>query len=126
MVQDSNQKFSKFKIIELIENIPDPRVERCRKHPLVSIFFIVFVTGLCGANNWVEVESMGEALQDWIQKFVPIPCGIPSHDTFGRVFSLICPKAFNKLLEEWVGFIRKHIQGEVVNFDGKTLRGTKK
>jgi len=125
MAKDHNQESSEFKIIKLIKNIPDPRIKRCQKHPLESIFFIVFVAGLCGANNWVEVVSMGEALEDWIKKFVLLPFGIPSHDTFGRIFSLICPKAFNKLLEEWVSFIRKHIEGEVVSFDGKTLRGTK-
>ena len=122
---DDNYTTPEFKIIDLIKNIPDPRIERCQKHPLVSLVFVVFVTALCGANNWVEVESMGEALEEWIRKFVPLPSGIPSHDTFGRVFSLICPKAFNKFLEEWVGFIRKRVKGEVVNFDGKTLRGTK-
>jgi len=86
MSLDDNNLVPKFKIMNLIEGIPDPRIERCQKHPLVSIVFIVFVTGLCGANNWVEVHSMGEALQAWIRKFVPLPYGIPSHDTFGRVF----------------------------------------
>lgn len=114
-----------FKIIDLIEEIPDPRLIRCQKHPLNSVIFIVLVTGLCGANNWVEVESMGEALQDWIQLYVPLPNGIPSHDTFGRIFSLISPKAFREFFEKWISFIRKEISNEVVNFDGKTLRRTK-
>lgn len=125
MTENDNNLKPKFKIIELIKEIPDPRIERCQKHPFVSIVFISFVTTLCGANNWIEVESLGEVIQDWIKEYVPLPFGIPSHDTFGRVFSLIRPESFRQFLEKWVNFVRQRVKGELINFDGKTLRGTK-
>jgi len=114
-----------YEIVNLIKKIPDPRIKRCQKHTLVCIVCVTFVAGLCGANNWVEVESIGDAIKSWIQKFVPLPFGIPSHDTLGRVFSLICPHAFLSFFDEWVKSVRKNINGEVINFDGKTLRRTK-
>lgn len=113
-----------YKIIKLLEDVEEPRVPRCQKHPLISILFISIVGALCGADDWVHIEAMGNALQDWIVKFVPLPNGIPSHDTFGRVFSLIKPESFNSFLQSWATFLREHLDKEIINFDGKTLRGT--
>jgi hypothetical protein len=68
---------------------------------------------------------MAQSMQNWITQYVPLPHGIPSHDTFGRVFSLICPKEFNNFLIKWSALLREKPEDkEVVNFDGKTLCGT--
>ena len=76
---------TKSGIIQLIHIIPDPRQHSCNfKHPLASVIFITLVTALCGADDWMEVEVLGNVLKDWIHQFVPLPYGIPSHDTFGR------------------------------------------
>lgn len=117
---------SKPKIIEYIEEIDDPRnPSSCNyKHPFVSIIFITFIGALCGANDWVEIENIGNEMKDWIKKFVPIPNGIPSHDTFGRLFTLVDPKAFGNFLIKWMDSVREKISGEVISFDGKTLCGT--
>lgn len=118
----------KPKIVEYIESISDSRSKFSLnfKHPLSSIIFIVFVCSLCGANNWTEIETMGKAMQEWIAKFVPLPNGIPSHDTFGRIFGLIDPKAFNDFLIKWMDSVRERFSIDVISFDGKTLRGTAK
>lgn len=117
---------SKSKIIEYIEEIPDSR-NKCAlnfKHPLSSIIFIVFVCSLCGANNWTEIETMAKGMQEWISKFVLLPNGIPSHDTLGRIFGLIDPKAFNNFLIKWMDSVRDRFSKDIISFDGKTLCGT--
>jgi predicted transposase YbfD/YdcC len=124
----SNEHPNKFKpkIIQYIEEIPDPRNPSSFnfKHPFSSIVFIAFITTLCGANDWVEVEVTGNAIKDWIAQFVPIPHGIPSHNTFGRIFSLINPTSLNDFLIKWMESMREKIPQDVISFDGKTLRGT--
>lgn len=116
----------KPKIIQYIEEIPDPRNTRSFnfKHSITSIIFITFVSALCGANDWIETEVVGNSIKDWFTKFVPLPHGIPSHDTFGRVFSLINPRAFNEFLIKWMGVLREKFSQDIISFDGKTLCGT--
>ena len=116
----------KINLIKYIEEINDPRSTSSinYKHPFVSIVFIAFVASLCGANDWVEIEATGNEMKDWISKFVPIPHGIPSHDTFGRVFSLISPEAFGNFLIKWMDSIREKMSEEIISFDGKTFCGT--
>lgn len=122
---EKNQNESTPKIIRLIEQVPDPRIDRCKRHPLVSVIFIALVATLSGADDWVEVSEIGKMLEDWFKRYVPLPNGIPSHDTFGRVFGLIEPTAFNKLLINWADQLRQRTDKEVIAFDGKTLCGTK-
>jgi len=112
-------------IIQYISVIPDPRQHSCNfKHPLISVVFTALVTALCGANDWMEVETLGNVLKNWIAQFVPLPYGIPSHDTFGRLFSILSPKAFNEFLIKWMNHLREKREKDVIAFDGKTLRGT--
>lgn len=117
---------TKPKILEYIEEIPDPRNQSSLnfKHHLSSVIFTAFICSLCGANDWAEIETMGKAMQEWIVKFVPLPNGIPSHDTFGRIFGLIDPKAFNNFLIKWMESVREVFSKDVISFDGKTLRGS--
>lgn len=113
------------KFIQYIEEIPDPRGNYCNfKHPLVSIIFIAIIGSLCGANNWPEVVVVGNTLKEWISRFVVLPYGIPSEDTFERVFSMIRIESFNQLLTSLMSIFRETLEGEIVSFDGKTLRGT--
>lgn len=115
----------KPKIITLIEQIPDPRIERCKRHPLVSMVFVALIATLSGADNWVEVAEIGEVLEDWIKLYVKLPNGIPSHDTFGRTFALIDSRRFNQLLMDFSEVMRERVDKEVIAFDGKTLCGSK-
>jgi len=114
---------TKPKILELAENIPDPRSENFKKHPLVSMIFIALVGTVCGADDWVAIADTGKHLEDWIGQYVNLPFGIPSHDTFGRTFGLIDNQAFSQFLISWADHLRVKATHEVVAMDGKTLRG---
>jgi len=114
-------------IIRYIEEISDQRSTKSLnyQHPLSSVIFIALVAGLCGANTWTAVHTIAVGMKEWIAQYVSLPNGIPSHDTFGRVFSILCPNEFNNFLIKWSSLLRsKYGEKEVVSFDGKTLRGT--
>ena len=117
------KKTTKPKIIELAEGVPDPRSDKFKKHPLVSMIFIALVGTVCGADDWVAISDTGEHLADWIGKYVKLPFGIPSHDTFGRTFGLIDNQAFSQFLIDWAEHLRIKRDKEIVAMDGKTLRG---
>ena len=114
---------NKPKIIELAERIPDPRSEKFKKHPLTSIIFMALVGTICGANDWVAIADTAEHLKDWIRRYVDLPFGIPSHDTFTRIFGIIDNQLFSKFLIDWADHLRMKSEHEVVSMDGKTLRG---
>lgn len=77
---------------------------------------------ICGADSWVEIEQFGQAKEQWLRKFLLLPHGIPSHDTFGRVLAWIDPEEFRTAFLNWVSTIQKITQGQVVAVDGKRLR----
>lgn len=105
--------------------LTDPRSERNQRHPFVSILSIAICAVICGADNWVEVEAYGNAKQEWLETVIPLPNGIPSHDTFGRVFRMIDPEEFERTFLGWVQTVSQVTQGEVISIDGKELRGSK-
>jgi len=80
---------------------------------------------ICGADNWVDVEMFGQAKQAWLETFLALPHGIPSHDTFGRVFRWINPEAFETCFSEWTQALCRLTAGEVIALDGKQLRRSK-
>lgn len=104
--------------------VTDPRVDRTKDHKLVNIIAIAICAVICGAENWVDVELYGNSKLPWLKTFLELPCGIPSHDTFGRVFGRIDAKEFQKAFFEWVMAVNDLIEGQIVNIDGKCLRGS--
>ena len=110
-------------IVERFGMLEDPRTGHARRHELLDIIVITLCAVICGADNWVEIEEFGKAKEDWFRRFLRLPNGIPSHDTFGRVFSLLDPDQFATCFMDWVCSVRELAQGEVVAIDGKTLRG---
>jgi predicted transposase YbfD/YdcC len=102
--------------------LPDPRVARARRHELLDLLTIARCAVLCGADGWVDVEAFGKAKLAWLRTFLPLPNGIPSHDTFGRVFAALDPAAFETAFLGWVRGVTTATAGEVVAIDGKTLR----
>jgi predicted transposase YbfD/YdcC len=102
--------------------VPDPRVERTKEHHLLDILVIAICAVLCGANDWVGIATFGVARRAWFQTFLALPNGIPSHDTFGRVFARLDPEAFAQAFLNWTQAIRDVLQAEVIAIDGKTLR----
>jgi predicted transposase YbfD/YdcC len=104
--------------------ISDPRVDRTKEHKLVDIIAIALCAVICGAENWVDIELYGNSKLAWLTTFLELPHGIPSHDTFGRVFRRIDAQEFQKAFFEWVMSVNDLIQGQIVNIDGKCLRGS--
>lgn len=105
------------------KSLEDPRIDRAKRHELIDIIGITISAVVCGADNWVEVEEFGKAKEEWLRGFLKLPNGIPSHDTFGRVFSRLAPERFGECFMSWVRSISELTRGEVVAIDGKTLRG---
>jgi len=109
-------------LIGYLRVIRDPRVNRTKRHPLESVLFIAICGVLSGAESWVEIEDFGNARKDWLTQYADLPEGIPSHDTFGRVFSQLDPREFQKSFLNWVKTAAIRTQGGIVSIDGKTLR----
>ena len=104
-------------------DLHDPRAERTREHLLEEILLITIAAILSGANGWNEIEDYAHSKHVWFKSFLTLPSGIPSHDTFNRVFSALDPEELEKGFVAWVSSIAKLTAGEVVAIDGKTLRG---
>ena len=103
-------------------DLEDPRVDRTKLHQLIDIVIIAICAVICGADTWVDVEEFGKAKIDWFRKLLELPNGIPSHDTFGRVFALLDPDQFRRCFISWVQGISQITAGEIVALDGKILR----
>jgi len=101
--------------------IEDPRLDRQKRHSLLDIIAIAICAAIAGADSWTEIADFGHAKQDWLRTFLKIPNGIPAHDTFGRVFSLLDPQQFQQAFQSWVAAIQGRVRG-VVAIDGKTIR----
>jgi predicted transposase YbfD/YdcC len=112
-------------LIESFKDLPDPRSERNQDHPLISILLIAVCGAISGADNWVDIEAYGKAKQSWLETLIALPNGIPSHDTFGRVFRFINPQAFQERFLGWVRGLSQRTAGDVVAMDGKQMRGAK-
>ena len=94
-----------------LENVIDPRVDRSRRHKLVDILVIALCGFLAGCEGWVDVELFGISKRKWLEKFLELPNGIPSHDTFGRVFALLQPQQLARVLREFVQAVVGSLQG---------------
>ena len=108
-------------ITEHFSNLDDPRSDN-RRHLLLDIIVIAICAAICGADTWVDIEIFGSAKYDWLKQFLELPHGIPSHDTFGRVFALLDAERFQACFVEWVQAISEVFRGQIVAVDGKTLR----
>lgn len=102
--------------------LPDPRIDRARRHELIDILFIGVCTVICGGEGFTDMEVFGKAKEEWLRKYLDLPNGIPSHDTFRRVFGVIEPAAFNECFTGWSKSLHEATKGDVLAFDGKTLR----
>jgi predicted transposase YbfD/YdcC len=106
-------------------DLPDPRVERCKHHTLLDIVTIAICAVISNADGWTDIEAYGRAKEPWLRQFLELPAGIPSHDTFARVFAKLDPTAFQACFVRWVDAIRDKLPGDVVAIDGKTSRRTR-
>jgi predicted transposase YbfD/YdcC len=102
--------------------VSDPRVERTKLHLLLDILVIAICAVICGADSWVEMEAYGTAKEPWLRRFLRLPHGIPSHDTFARVLARLKPEELQQGFLRWMQAVSEVTHGEVVAIDGKTLR----
>uniref|UniRef100_B8HPB8 Transposase IS4 family protein n=1 Tax=Cyanothece sp. (strain PCC 7425 / ATCC 29141) TaxID=395961 RepID=B8HPB8_CYAP4 len=104
--------------------ITDPRVERTRAHQLLDIIAIALFAVLAGADSWVGIETYGQAKRAWLETFLALPNGIPSHDTFARVFARLDPEALETRFQHWVKGVVSTLGAQVIAIDGKTAKGS--
>ena len=109
-------------LVEHFEDLEDFRVERTKIHQLSDIIVIAVCAVICGADTWVEIEEFGHAKRDWLEALLGIPNGIPSHDTFGRVFAMLDAEEFEACFVKWVQHLHELTQGQLLAIDGKTVR----
>lgn len=104
------------------QNLPDPRVNRTKDHDLIDVLVIAICALLCAAESFNDMADFGLAKQDWFKTFLSLRNGIPSHDTFNRVFAALDPKQFLDCFLNWTQSVRTAIPQEIVALDGKALR----
>jgi predicted transposase YbfD/YdcC len=109
-------------LVEHFSSITDPRIDRTKRHKLIDILVIAICATICGADGWEEFELFGRAKQQWFESFLELPHGIPSDDTFRRVFCRIAPSQFQQCFLEWVRSVSELTEGQVIAIDGKQSR----
>lgn len=120
-----NDLLSNSDLAKSFSTLTDPRVKRTQKHNMMDIIFITVCAVICGADQWTEIEEFGHAKYDWFVSFLELPNGIPSHDTFNRLFSILNPEEFKKCFIHWINSIKdKNIKNTIIPIDGKTVRGS--
>jgi hypothetical protein len=108
--------------IQHFAQVDDPRVERTRLHRLIDMLVIAICAVICGAESWDEIAEFGEVKQDWFATFLEVPNGIPSHDTFNRVFAALNPEQFRHAFLDWMRTVVPMVPKQTIALDGKTLR----
>ena len=109
-------------LIEYFSILPDPRVDRTLHHRLIDVVVIGFCATLAGGEGFNDMEEFGKAKEAWFRTFLELPNGIPTHDTFNRVFQALDPQAFLDCFVKWTESLRNAVSGEIVAVDGKALR----
>src|SRR6476469_5041712 len=105
-------------------DLPDPRVDRTKQHLLKDILVITILATIAGAVGWEDIENYGLSKQQWLEEFLELPNGIPSDDTFRRVFEKLDPKVLEQKLSQWLQQIMGSVLQEIIPIDGKSLRGS--
>jgi predicted transposase YbfD/YdcC len=121
---DKRRKIGMEHILSLEESfshVHDPRVERTKLHKLQDILIIAICAVICGAENWVDIEHFGKEKYEWLSSILELPNGIPSHDTFNRVFARLNPQELEQCFFDWVSSLVEVVSG-VIAIDGKTMR----
>ena len=114
-------EFTNISFLTHFSQLDDPRIDRKKLYPLDEILLITLCGTICGAESWRDLEMFGHQKLEFLKRFLPFKNGIPSHDTFGRVFSLLDPKAFGDCFIKWVQSLQKGIP-KLISIDGKRVR----
>ena len=109
-------------LLRFFEELEDPRMDRTKRHSLSDILVVTICAVICGADEWTEIELFGKSKRKWFERFLALPNGIPSHDTFGRVFSLLDPAQLEECFQRWIAAMAACTGGQLIAIDGKTIR----
>ena len=109
-------------VFSFFEEVPEPRVERTRAHPLVTVLAIALLTIICVGDGWEDMHAFGVAKEAWLATFLDMSKGVPSADTFRRVMGAIEPGAFNRCFIRWAQALSEKTVGKLIAIDGKTVR----
>ena len=112
-------------LVRIFSNIEDPRKDINLRHNLIDIIVIGIVSVICGADTWEHMTLFARSKEQFLMRFLELPNGIPSKDTIRRTFCLIDSEQFEHSFIEWVNSISDRVSGQVISFDGKTIRGAK-
>ncbi len=110
--------------IDYFSDIKDPRLDLTKDHLLADIIFITIAAVICGAYSWNDIENYGIAKESWLKQFLKLSNGVPSHDTFNRVYSALGPKHLESSFINWVKAVSNITDGEMVSIDGKITQGS--
>lgn len=110
-------------VFTTFETLTDPRIERTRRHELFDLLVVALCGTIAGGDTWADIERFGKERLAWLRTFLPLVNGIPSHDTFGRVFSRLDPAQLVACIQQWLDDMGHEI-GKHIAIDGKTLRGS--
>jgi predicted transposase YbfD/YdcC len=111
-------------VVDNFSSMLDPRVDRTKRHKLLDIIFIAIAGAVCGADNWKAIEVFAQARKVWLETFLELSNGIPSHVTFWRVFRRIDAAEFHKCFVSWIQAAFEQVDGDIIAIDGKTMRGS--
>lgn len=111
-------------IYKHFEKVTDPRVDRGGNHDLLEMIFMAITATVCGANGWADVERFVKGKSDWFQQYIAMERGVPSHDTFGRIFARLDTAEFLTAMHDWVDTFAGSLRDRGIAIDGKTLRGS--
>lgn len=119
---DDGKAGGRASIVDCFSSIEDPRIERTKKHKLIDILVIAICAVICHAETWEDIEEFGKAKFEWFRRFLELPNGIPSHDTFARLFSRLDTKRFHECFLNWIRAVSEFVDEKIISIDGKTLR----
>jgi predicted transposase YbfD/YdcC len=123
--QKEEEAMSELISVSLFEHfspLPDPRIDRTKRHVLLDIIGLSICAVICGADGWEAIEEYGDSKSEWLHQFLELPHGIPSDDTIRRVFTRLSPTRFQECFQEWIQAIATRTGGQVISVDGKPLR----
>jgi predicted transposase YbfD/YdcC len=111
-------------MVEIFESLPDPRVERTKRHPLSSVMVLALFAVICGCEGWDDMARFSAMKRAWLETWLDLPNGTPSADTFRRVIAMLDPAEFHRCFVAWMSALAGGTKDKLVSIDGKTVRGT--